>query len=142
LDVTDLYLLDKSALARVAREASVRAALENLDDIGVLATTAVVDLEIGYSARNVDGFDSICADRTALYQELPLTRAVTDRARQVQRELVRLGQHRGPGVSDLLIAATAELHNAIVVHYDRDFDTVAAITAQPVEWIVPAGSVP
>jgi predicted nucleic acid-binding protein len=140
--VTDLYLLDKSALARVARERSVRAALEHLDDVGVLVTTAVIDLEIGYSARNLTEFDSVVADRAALYQELPLTRAVTDRARQVQRELVRLGQHRGPGVSDLLIAATAEFHNAVVVHYDRDFDTIAAITSQPVEWIVPAGSVP
>ena len=69
-------------------------------------------------------------------------RAVTDRARHVQRELVRLGQHRGPGVSDLLIAAAAEIHNAVVIHYDRDFDTIAALTGQPVEWIVPAGSVP
>jgi predicted nucleic acid-binding protein len=140
--VTDLYLVDKSALARVTREPSVQAALERLDDIGILATTAVIDLEIGYSARNLVDFDSVAADRAAIYRQLPLTLAVTDRARQVQRELVRAGQHRGSGVSDLLIAAVAELHDAIVVHYDRDFDTIAAITAQPVEWIVPAGSVP
>jgi predicted nucleic acid-binding protein len=140
--VTDLYLLDKSALARVGREPTVRTALERLDDIGVLATTAVIDLEIGYSARNLTEFDSVAADRAALYQALPLTRTVTDRARHVQRELVRCGQHRGPGVSDLLIAATAEVYGAIVVHYDRDFDLIAAITAQPVEWIVPPGSVP
>src|SRR2546430_10339014 len=31
---------------------------------------------------------------SALYQELPLTRAITDRARQVQRELVSTGRHR------------------------------------------------
>ena len=80
--------------------------------------------------------------RAALYQELPISRAVTDRARYVQRELVRLGLHRGPGVSDLLIAAAAEVHGAVVAHYDHDFDTIAAITGQPVEWIVPAGSVP
>jgi len=140
--VTDLYLLDKSALARVARQPAVRAALEHLDDIGVLATTAVIDLEIGYGARNLNEFDSVAADRAALYQELPITRAVTERARQVQRELVRTGHHRGPGVPDLLIAATAELHGAVVVHYDRDFDVIAAITAQPVQWIVPSGSVP
>ena len=41
-----------------------------------------------------------------------------------------------------MIAATAEVHNATVVHYDHDFDTIAAITRQRVEWIVPAGSVP
>ncbi len=140
--MTNLYLLDKSALARVTRQAAVQAALERLDDVGVLATTAVIDLEIGYSARNLAEFDSVATDRAALYQELPISRAVTDRARHVQRELVRLGQHRGPGVSDLLISATAEIHGAVVVHYGRDFDTIAAITGQPVEWIVPAGSVP
>lgn len=140
--MTDLYLLDKSALARVALQPTVQAALERLDDVGVLATTAVIDLEIGYSARTLGEFDSVVADRAALYQELPISRVVTDRARHVQRELVRLGQHRGPGVSDLLIAAAAEFHSAVVVHYDRDFDVIAAITGQSVEWIVPAGSVP
>jgi predicted nucleic acid-binding protein len=142
LVVTDVYPVDKSALARVARQPAVRAALERLDENGVLATSAVIDLEIGYSARNLADFDSVATDRAALYQELPLTRAVTDRARQVQRDLVRAGQHRGPGVSDLLITATAELYGATVVHYDHDFDMIAAVTAQAVEWIVPSGSVP
>jgi predicted nucleic acid-binding protein len=142
LAVTDLYVIDKSALVRVARASTVRAALERLDDVGVLATSAVIDLEVGYSARNLAEFDSVDADRRSLYQELPLTRVVTDRARQVQRELVRRGQHRGPGVPDLLIAATAETFGAVVVHYDHDFDLIAAVTEQPTQWIVPAGSVP
>jgi predicted nucleic acid-binding protein len=133
LVVTEVYLVDKSALAGVARQPQVQAALERLDEHGVLATSAVIDLEIGCSARNLADFESVAADRSTIYQELPLTRAVTDRARQVQRELVRVGQHRGPGVPDLLIAATAEVYGATVVHYDRDFDTIAAITAQPVE---------
>lgn len=140
--MTDFYLLDKSALARVALQPTVQAALERLDDLGVLATTPVIDLEIGYSARNLAEFESVATDRAELYQELPLTRAVTDRARKVQRELARRGQHRGPGVPDLLIAATGEVYGAVVVHYDRDFDTIAAITGQSVEWIVPPGSVP
>ena len=140
--MTELYLLDKSALARVTLNPGAEAALVRLDDIGVLATSAVIDLEIGYSARNLAEFDSIVGDRAELYQDLPLTRAVADRARYVQRELVRRGQHCGPGIPDLLIAATGEIYGAIVVHYDRDFDTIAAITDQPVEWIVPAGSIP
>lgn len=140
--MTDLYLLDKSALARVASQLAVQTALQRLDDTGVLTTTAVIDLEIGYSARNLAEFDSVASDRAELYQDLYITRVVTDRAREVQRELVQRGHHRGPGVSDLLIAATGEVYGAIVVHYDRDFDTIAAITGQPVEWIVPPGSVP
>jgi hypothetical protein len=29
-----------------------------------------------------------------------------------------------------------------VLHYDADFDVIASITAQPVDWVVPAGTVP
>lgn len=140
--MTETYLIDKSALARVSRQSTVRAALERLDDVGVLATSAVVDLEVGYSARSLAEFEQVDTDRRALYQELPLTRTVTDRAREVQRELVRAGQRRGPGVSDLLIAATAEIYSAVVIHYDRDFDLISVITGQATGWIVPAGSVP
>lgn len=134
--------MDKSALARVDREATVLTALIHLDESGELATSAVIELEIGYSTRSLAEFDAVSADRRALYRDLPLAREVTNRARFVQRELVRQGHHRGPGVSDLLIAATAETHGAVVVHYDADFDTIAEITGQPTQWIVPRGSVP
>jgi len=140
--LTGVYLIDKSALARASRNSTVMLALEVLDERGTLATCAITDLEIGYSARNCEEFDSVAADRRALYLELPVVPAASVRARHVQRELVHSGRHRGPGVADLLIAATAELFGAVVIHYDRDFDTIAAVTAQPVEWIVPAGTVP
>lgn len=136
-----LYLIDKSALARVERSPAARAAFFALDDAGTLATCAITDLEIGYSARNVREYDSVDSDRRTLYVDLPVTKAVCQRAKQVQRELAHRAQHRGPGVADLLIAACAELNDAVVVHYDRDFDAVAAITGQPVQWLVPAGSV-
>jgi predicted nucleic acid-binding protein len=139
--VKNLYLVDQSALARVPRHPAVQGALERLDDVGVLATTSIIDLEIGYSARHLAEFDSVDADRRSLYHDLPLTRVITDRARHVQRELVKRGQHRGPGPSDLLIAAVAETFGAILVHYDRDFDVIAKVTGQPAQWIVPAGSV-
>lgn len=140
--MSEVFLIDKSALARVSRSTSVQNELERLDGIGELATNAVTELELGYSARNLMDFDAVDADRRALYRELPITLEVTTRARAVQRELVVRGHHRGPGVPDLLIAATAEIHGATVVHYDRDFDVIAAVTGQPAQWIVPAGSVP
>jgi predicted nucleic acid-binding protein len=39
-----------------------------------------------------------------------------------------------------LIAAAAELGGLTVVHYDSDFDTIADLTGQPMEWVVPRGS--
>lgn len=139
--MTELYLVDKSALARVSRVAAVREAFEKLDQQGVLATSPIIELELGYSARDLAEFDTVDAARRELYRELPLSKLVTDRARTVQRALVKQGRHRGPSVPDLLIAATAEIHGATVVHYDRDFDVIAAHTRQTVRWIVPAGSV-
>jgi hypothetical protein len=38
----------------------------------------------------------------------------------------------GPSVADLLIAASAELAGAILLHVDKDFDLIANITGQPV----------
>ena len=42
---------------------------------------------------------------------------------------------------DLLVAAAAEARNLTVLHYDADFDRIAAVTGQPCQWVVPAGTV-
>jgi hypothetical protein len=44
-------------------------------------------------------------------------------------------------VPDLLIAAAAEADSLTVLHYDADFDRIAAVTGQRSEWVVPAGSI-
>lgn len=56
--------------------------------------------------------------------------------------LARRGHHRGASIPDLLIAAIAERTGLTVLHYDRDFDLIAAATGQRMEWVVPRGSVP
>jgi predicted nucleic acid-binding protein len=43
-------------------------------------------------------------------------------------------------VPDLLIAAAAEERNLSVLHYDADFDHIAAVTGQACEWVVAAGT--
>jgi predicted nucleic acid-binding protein len=55
--------------------------------------------------------------------------------------LARSGKHRAVSIPDLLIAAAAERHGLTVVHYDRDFDHIAGVTRQPMQWVVPQGSV-
>jgi hypothetical protein len=37
--------------------------------------------------------------------------------------------------------AAAEARNLSVLHYDADFDRIAAVTGQPCRWVVPAGFV-
>ncbi len=41
---------------------------------------------------------------------------------------------------DLLIAAVAEVHGAILLHYDRHFDAIFRVTGQPMEWLARRGS--
>jgi predicted nucleic acid-binding protein len=48
----------------------------------------------------------------------------------------------GQSVSDLLIAAVAEREQVTLLHYDSDYDLVAEITRQPMQWGVPRGTVP
>jgi len=50
--------------------------------------------------------------------------------------------HRAVGISDLLIAACADVNRAVLLHYDHDFDLVAEITGQSAVWVVPRGAVP
>jgi len=63
------------------------------------------------------------------------------RARQVQDELAAAAQHQGPGAIDLLVAATAELSGLTLLHYDRDFQTIARITRQPQALVGPLGTI-
>jgi hypothetical protein len=48
----------------------------------------------------------------------------------------------GPQDPYLLIAAAAEELEAIVLHYDADFDLIGSVTGQRCQWVVPAGSTP
>ena len=56
------------------------------------------------------------------------------RAWEVQGELANAGKHRSAGPADLVFAATAELSGLTVLHHDRDFATIAAVTGQALRW--------
>lgn len=64
------------------------------------------------------------------------------RALDVQQLLCAGGRaaHRGVATADYLIAAAAESAELTLLHYDRDYETLAAATGQPIEWIAERGS--
>lgn len=139
--LSPLYLVDKSAIARMHLE-PVRTVLEPLLVHGRLATCAITDLEVLFSARNHDEYQTVLAERRKYYTQLPITPEICSRAIDTQRRLARRSQHRGAGISDLLIAACAERHGVAVLHYDGDFDLIAGATGQSTRWVVPQGTVP
>jgi predicted nucleic acid-binding protein len=132
------HLVDTSVLTRLGRP-EVRAAIQPRVERRELARTGISDLEVGYSARGGSEWDKL-AEALQLFDLIETTSDHFRRAKQVQRLLAAKHQ-RGRKIPDLLIAAAAEAEGLIVLHYDADFDRIAAVTAQPTEWIVPPGSV-
>ncbi len=134
------YLADKSALARMHHRA-VAARLAPLLIGGDVGTCGVIDLEVLYSARTHADLVAVREERATL-PHLETSQVDFDRAIDVLEQLARTGHHRAAGIPDLLIAAIAERHNLTVLHYDKDYDLIAGVTKQRVEWVVPSGSVP
>ena len=134
-----LYLIDTSAQARV-QHAVVRSVIAGLIADHAAATCVTVDLEAGYSGRDVHDVRAIAERRRDLYVVLPISEVIADRARDVQVRMAARGHHRAAGVIDLMTAAVAEHYGAVILHYDADFEHIAATTGQSQAWIAPRGS--
>lgn len=132
------YLADKSAFEQQRHSDAAAGLLSALGADGALFMTEIVALELLYSARSSDDYDARREDLLSL-PWFHFTQAVAARALTIQRELAGRGQHRRP-IPDLLVAATALEHDAVVLHYDRDFDLIAEVTGLSARWIIPAGT--
>ena len=135
--MTARYLADKSALARISHP-EVAAWLEPRLLDGEVARCSIIDLEVLFSARSHRDFVAI-RNETSGFPFVDTTQADFDRALVVMEALARRGKHRGVSIPDLLIAAVGERAGLVVVHYDADFDLIAEVTQQPMQWVVPKG---
>ncbi|HEV2242170.1 MAG TPA: PIN domain nuclease [Streptosporangiaceae bacterium] len=134
------HLADTSALARLDRP-PVAAVLAPLIEAGLVATCGVIEFELGWATRTGAEFDRVRADRDAGYEWLATHDEDWHRALDVQARLWRSGRVRAVGFPDLLIAAVAERERVSLVHYDSDYDLIAAVTGQQMQWVVPPGTV-
>lgn len=133
-----IRLVDKSAWEQRIHHPRVVARLDELVSSDRAATCLPTALEMLYSAQNRRDFH----ERREFVDELvwlPVTAAVEAAALEIMAKLVGRGQHRMPP-TDLTIAATALVHGAVVLHYDRDFERIADVSELGQEWIVPRGS--
>jgi predicted nucleic acid-binding protein len=136
-----VYLADKSALTRRETRPEVREIVEPLLLAGRIATCGIVDLELLFSATSPVVYSELATALRAL-PRIPVTEAIVDRALAVQALLAERSQHRAVPLPDLLVAACAEEAKLTVLHYDADFERIAALTGQPVQWVLPRGSAP
>lgn len=135
-----LALLDASAFWRLGSphlDEGRRGELSDRIARGLVAATTLLLLETR-AGRELP---------TADPEDLPLLR-ISERAERraaaLQRQLRAAHQHLGVPPLDCLVAAVAEDHDAAILHYDADFDRLAAHTdlAVPVEPLAPLGALP
>lgn len=134
-------LFDTSVLVLAARRPAVARALADALSTDAVTLCEPILLEYLNGARSASEYDRF---ETAL-RAARLVRTTPDdweRALEVHRSLARTGpgHQRSVRIRDLLIAAVAERHALPVVHYDQDYDRIAAITGQAARWVVPRGT--
>lgn len=132
-----LYLADKSAWEQARYNDRARDRLHELKESGRLAVCLVSVTELLYSTRNAMELAQLRVELSAL----PYLHVTSEAEQQVEDTMAALagrGQHRTPA-PDLILAATAQAASAIVLHYDADYERIAAVTGQQHEWIVSRG---
>jgi hypothetical protein len=128
------------------RQAEVRGRFESLLVAGRLAVCEMVALEVPQqrpgSKRLRDPVGACMVSGGSRS-----TRVRSTFTARSQREASSSGEPAAAGSQQqrfrllgLIIAATAEVHGATVPHDDADYDRIAAVTGQPVEWAAAKGS--
>jgi predicted nucleic acid-binding protein len=119
----------------------LRAAFDEAIIEGDVASCDMVRLELLYSAHSATEFTSLRGELETL-PNCPIGTEEWQRALEVYERLAHEGglHHRAVRHPDLLIAAAAESAGIAVLHYDEDYDRIAAITGQDVRWLAPRGS--
>jgi predicted nucleic acid-binding protein len=133
------YLVDATVLVLRAQHQMVEQRFDGLLIEGRLVLCQMALLEYLNSAPDPKSYERLW---TSLHTQpwVDITTEAMDRSLEVHRELAKQRKHRNVKLRDLIMAATAELAGLTVLHYDEDYDRIAKITGQPVEWVAPKGS--
>jgi len=74
------------------------------------------------------------------FESVPMDAEIWERARELQTLLSATGDHRRVPPVDLLIGAAAERADVPLVHYHRDYERLARVSALKQRWLVPDGT--
>ncbi len=132
------YLIDTSAAARMSRP-QVAERLGPLIEAGLVATTAQLDAEVLYAARNRADYEQIWSDRRLAYEYVPTEDSHWRTALGAQRALAATGRHRAVGMADPLIGTLAVEHALTVIHHDGDYDIAAEVLEFRHRWVAARG---
>jgi predicted nucleic acid-binding protein len=135
---TVTYLLDTSAAVRwMSGQATDE--WREVVATGQVGMCDLTELEFLYSARSTRERAHVLAVLETTFPWVPIPDRIYGRAREVQGHLTERGWHRSAGTVDLLLAAVAELSGLILLHEDRDFETIAGVTGQETRRLLMSG---
>lgn len=108
-------------------------------EAGLVLVCDLVVLELTRLAPNEHRAHEV-ADRLAAFEAIPMPNELWTRARQAQLALATNGNHRRVPPADLLLASAAEEAGVALVHYDRDYERIGAVSRLRHQWLVPDGT--
>ena len=80
------------------------------------------------------------AERLAVFESVQMPAQLWSSARRLQTALSANGDHRRVPPVDLLIACAAEAAMVPLVHYHRDYERIARVSALEHRWLMPDGA--
>lgn len=108
-------------------------------EAGLVLVCDLVILELTRLAPNERRAQEV-AGRLAAFEAIPMSAGLWRRARETQLALARSGDHRRVPPADLLLATAAEEAGVTLIHYDRDYERIAAVSELRHQWLVPDGT--
>lgn len=137
------FLVDTSVWARLATTPEVVEELKKIAELVRpvdLLICPPIALEYGFTAPSGNAHSALIAQLDAFGQ--CDVHPDQDEVLAIQSRLWNSGLLRAAGAMDTLIAAYAVKNDATVLHYDRDFEHIAAVVPGFAHrWILPRGSI-
>jgi predicted nucleic acid-binding protein len=80
------------------------------------------------------------AGRLSSFESMPMPEDLWGHARHLQLSLAGNGDHRRVPPTDLLLATATRHAGVELIHYDRDYERIAAVSELKHRWFVPDGT--
>lgn len=120
------YLADTSAVWRLLR-GQIGDPWPRYVAQGLVGICPPVESELMVSVRADRDFEPFFAVLRSTFGWYPVLDDPWRHILAVQRDLIKIGHHRGPSPLDILIALTAQEHRLTLIHADGDFASIAKV---------------
>ncbi|MER5733173.1 PIN domain nuclease [Streptomyces sp. NPDC002138] len=137
---SERFLIDTSAANRIML-AGPLAVWRPVLASGRIGMCPVTEAEVLYSARSPAQYEEMRQTFADLYVWQGIPEDIWSQLLVAQRTLAAAGCVRSAGVVDLIVAVTAARHRLTVLHYDRDFETLAKHIGLSTRWLAEPGSI-